>query len=172
MNNKIKIAVAFAFIYFVSRRKSTEIIDIVDNLPQNPNKQYNKRDESIIDKIILHHFASNGTPEAIANYHINTNDWPAIGYHFVISKDGTIYKTNNLDTISYHVSGYNTNSIGISLEGNFKIEKPKKEQLDSLYLLIKNLKEKYKKNFPVYQHSQFSPTKPYDASLDLTIYND
>ena len=69
---------------------------------------------------MIHHSATDdGSPEAYARYHVQTRGWPGIGYHFVIQKDGGIYQTNRLDTISYHVSGQNTNSIGICGTGKW-----------------------------------------------------
>jgi len=144
---------------------------IVDDLPKNPNvSPYTKRNLSQVEQIILHHYASDGTPQAVANYHVNTNNWPAIGYHFTIDKDGTISQVNELDTISYHVSGQNTRSIGIALEGNFQNETPSPGQLKSVDFLIKHIRSLFPQQLQVFQHSDFASYKPYDANMDLAPY--
>lgn len=119
-----------------------EIKDIISNLPKHPTAQYKTRPPEIISEIIIHHSATKkGTPFSFARYHIDTRDFPGIGYHFVIPKDGTIFQTNELSKISWHCSGRNTVSVGICLIGHFDNEKPTIEQLQSLQKLITYLKE-------------------------------
>lgn len=102
------------------------MIDIVNTLPKHKSKRYAKRVLSKIDIIILHHSATaKGTPKAFANYHVNTNGWPGIGYHVVIS-EGVIYKTNSFDTVSYNCAGQNTRSIGICFAADFDKRQPSK----------------------------------------------
>lgn len=43
--------------------------------------------------------------------------WACIGYHFVIRRDGTVEEGRELEVIGAHVSGHNTNSVGICLAG-------------------------------------------------------
>lgn len=175
MDNKaIPVLAAFVFIMlaFIKKTKNLlEIKNIVQELEKHPTKTYSNRSLDSVDKIILHHFAGNGTPYAVAHYHVKPDgrDWPGIGYHFVIAKDGTIYQTNYLHTISYHVAGENSKSIGVALEGNFQIEPHIQVQLDSLNKLIPYLRSHFVQPLEVYQHSDFA-NKPYDANLDLTPY--
>ena len=169
--NKIPVYLLIAILFYkLVKKPSVAIKDIVDELPKHPTKTFSVRPLQQIDRLILHHFASNGTPEAVANYHINNRDWPGIAYHYVIAKDGTIYKTNRHETISYHVAGENYRSIGISLEGNFEIEPHIPAQINSLNFLIPYLRSQFPQPLEVYQHSDFSIIKPYDANLDLTPY--
>ena len=157
---------------FIKKTKTLiKVENIVNDLDKHPTKVYSNRNLDQIDKIILHHFASDGTPYAVAKYHIrpDKNNWPGIGYHYVIAKDGTIYQTNYLHTISYHVAGQNTSSIGIALEGNFEIEPHIQVQIDSLNKLIPYLRSHFTQPLEVYQHSDFA-NKPYDANLDLAPY--
>ncbi len=44
----------------------------------------------------------------------------AIGYHWVIRRDGTIEKGRPADTVGAHVEGYNARSIGICMVGGVK----------------------------------------------------
>ena len=40
-----------------------------------------------------------------------------IGYHFVITKDGTVHAGRPVEAVGAHVHGHNANSIGICLTG-------------------------------------------------------
>ena len=183
MENKnipILAILVFAIYMLFSKKKKFDIENIVDDLEKHPTKTFPLRNLNQIDRLILHHFAGNGTPYAVAHYHVKPEEWingenvggrnwPGIGYHYVIAKNGTVYQTNNWNTVSYHVSGQNTNSIGIALEGNFKIEQHEPAQIDSLNKLIPYLRSQFIQPLEVYQHSDFA-NKPYDANLDLTPY--
>ncbi|OGK10591.1 MAG: hypothetical protein A2Y63_06690 [Candidatus Riflebacteria bacterium RBG_13_59_9] len=86
---------------------------------------------------MVHHSGTRGgTPEDFARYHVYVNGWPGIGYHYVISREGTVYKTNALSTISYHARGANMESVGLCLVGNFNLDIPSGQQLDSLNSLL------------------------------------
>jgi N-acetyl-anhydromuramyl-L-alanine amidase AmpD len=159
MQRKTKyiVGAALAFFLLTSSGKPT-IIDIVDDLPKHPTKRYGTRPISAINKYIIHHSASTThTAEDFARYHVNSRDWPSIGYHFAIEKDGTIKQTNRLNTLSYHTSGENTTGVGIVLSGNFNIEQPTPAQIKSLKQLL-NLLKKEVGNYPVYGHRDFAAT--------------
>lgn len=72
-----------------------------------------------------------------------------IGYHYVILLDGTIQTGRKESEIGAHVSGYNSNSIGICYIGGMDAanKKPKDtrtpEQKESLIKLLTELKKKY-----------------------------
>lgn len=90
------------------------------------------------DTHVIHHsLTESGTPQAFANYHIDTNGWHGCAYHFVIQKDGTIYHVDDLDRRTYHAGNTNTRSIGTCLVGDFRKgkQKPTQAQIRSLYLL-------------------------------------
>lgn len=90
------------------------------------------------DTHVIHHsLTETGTPQAFANYHIDTNGWHGCAYHFVIQKDGTIFHVDDLDRRTYHAGNTNTRSIGTCLVGDFRKgkQKPTQAQIDSLYLL-------------------------------------
>ncbi len=118
------------------------IIDVVDELPHHPTlPPYQKRTEPI-RKIVIHHTDTpkNFTVEQIARYHVfgtspYKDPWPAIGYHYVIAPDGTIYWTERHETRSYHVGAANNYCLGVSLIGRFLIKdydgsiQPQEDQL-------------------------------------------
>lgn len=73
--------------------------------------------------------------ESIARYHISLG-WPGIGYSFFISKEGTIFQTHDLETMSYNVASRNQECLGICLEGDFSNRAPRPTQWASAKRLI------------------------------------
>lgn len=95
------------------------------------------------EKIVLHHTGSkSASVEWIHDGHVEKG-WAGIGYHYFIKKDGKIYKGRDEDVIGAHVKRNNENSLGISLEGDFQIEKLTQEQNKSMLNLLKYLYIKY-----------------------------
>lgn len=64
-----------------------------------------------------------------------------IGYHFVITRNGSIVQTRDVYEEGIHCLGKNFSSIGIALMGNGDIDLPTKEQETSLKHLLKRLSE-------------------------------
>lgn len=122
------------------------ILDITANLPLNAaNGTYHRR-AGAPTVIVVHHSASRAdvTPAEIAAYQIGPPDnFPGIGYHFLVYADGTVYQTNDIMTLSYHAgdgtdSPLNTNrtGVGVCLVGDFTHDPPPAEQLDATRELI------------------------------------
>lgn len=98
-------------------RELSQLKDIRGDLPRNGS--FSKRSWSKITDIARHHSGEDaGDAYAYANYHVHTLGWPGIGYHFVITKDGTIQWCNSVERVSYGVGNHNTPLIHISLVGN------------------------------------------------------
>ena len=137
------------------------IVDKVDILPKHPSKQFPQRSLDQIKRIAVHHSASERqTAEDYARYHVQSNGWPGIGYHFVIELDGTIVQANRLTTISYNVADGNTPTIGICLSGHMGAREPSDAQLKSLGKLIGHLRRKLGRQLPVYGHRDLQKHKP------------
>lgn len=98
------------------------------------------RSLSRITHIVLHHTAwdRDATPDEIAGIHLKAG-YRSVGYHFLIARDGTIYHCNSYGDIGQHTGGFNTPSIGISLNGNFENQYPTPEQLNALRFLINKI---------------------------------
>lgn len=95
------------------------------------------------DRIILHHSASSvASAEQIHSWHLG-NGWEGAGYHFLVRKDGKIYRMRPEEKIGAHASGSNYNSIGICFEGNFEVEEMPAVQVQSGKELVAYLKNKY-----------------------------
>lgn len=119
------------------------IIVITGDLPTHETKEYEERFLTEIGQIVWHHVGdrtgADVSPENTARFHVNKRDWPGIGYHFYIRKNGQIYQTQDLGTVSYHCNGQegrrglcNLLSVGVCLEGSFMAGRvPTAEQLSS-----------------------------------------
>lgn len=74
--------------------------------------------------------------------------WADIGYHFVIERDGKIVKGRDIHVVGAHVSGKNSESVGICMVGGVNDKnKPEnnftEEQFASLIKLLHFLKIVY-----------------------------
>lgn len=77
---------------------------------------------STTDLLILHHAAAAScTAEDVHRWHVG-NGWAGIGYHYLVRKDGTIYRGRPEDTVGAHAYGANSHSIGVCFEGNYQVE--------------------------------------------------
>lgn len=91
---------------------------------QKPNLQF--RNSLSVRKItrciVLHH----ADAEKFSVYQCHachlTNGWAGIGYHYYITKDGTIWAGRPDNTVGAHASGGNSDSIGICFEGDYDVE--------------------------------------------------
>lgn len=79
----------------------------------------------------------------------------AVGYHFVITKDGTIYQTRKLSEEGAHVIGMNNKSIGVSFAGNFDLTLPTEAQMQAWYKLYTDIQTRYP-GIPTYPHRKYA----------------
>ena len=100
-------------------------------------------DRKSTERIILHHAdAKNCSAEDIHRWHLN-NGWSGAGYHFLVKKDGKVYRLRPEDKVGAHAYGSNYNSIGICFEGNYMEEDMQTEQVKAGKELVAYLKNKY-----------------------------
>jgi len=122
------------------------IVDIRDELAHSRSRKYATRPLRSIDKLVVHHSGTRGgTPKDFAWHHVHARGWPGIGYHYVITPDGVVFKTNALTTVSYHARGANLGGVGICLVGDFNQIKPADAQVESLTRLLRLLLRYYTK---------------------------
>lgn len=96
------------------------------------------------NRIIIHHAeASHCTAQDIHQWHLN-NGWSGAGYHFLVRKDGTVYRLRPENKIGAHASGSNSDSIGICFEGSYMTETMPQAQINAGKELVAYLKQKYK----------------------------
>ena len=112
-----------------------------------------------VKRIILHHAeAKYCSIHDIHQWHL-ANGWAGCGYHFLVRKDGTIYRGRPENKLGAHTSNHNTGSLGICFEGSYNKETMPSEQLRAGQELITYLCDKYsllKAN--VYKHKDFNST--------------
>jgi len=103
--------------------------------------------------IIVHHTGgtdanpladtSHHTFEIVESWHLQKG-WNGIGYNWFIEKNGTIKKGRDEKLDGAHTIGYNSQSIGICLAGNFDATLPTAEQTASLKKLLTEKMAEYK----------------------------
>ena len=104
-----------------------------------------------INRLVLHHTASSRDNTTLAmvdawhkarwpNFKSSLGFW--VGYHYLIGKDWI--KQTRADTEDgAHTYGFNKDSIGVCLTGNFQTESPNNDQLEQLKDLLLRLMLKY-----------------------------
>ena len=96
--------------------------------------------------IIVHHSATprdKTTFESIKKYHVEVRKFWDIGYHWVILGDSTLKQGRSEEYIGAHAKGVNFESVGVCVVGNFEIEQPTRQQLETLELVLNQLMRKY-----------------------------
>lgn len=107
--------------------------------------------------LIFHHSAIKDiTVEKIDKLH-KKKGWQGIGYHYFISKDGTIYEGRPEGAEGAHTIGKNRESIGICVEGNLEEEEMTLNQIVSIENLSLYLCLKYDIR-DIMQHKDFANT--------------
>jgi N-acetyl-anhydromuramyl-L-alanine amidase AmpD len=137
------------------------IQDMIDTLPKHKTKKYNSRKLSEIQNLVIHHsaVAASVGPKRIAEYHVTKQDWPGIGYHFLVGDTGTIYQGNALTTVSFHAAKVNPRGVGICFLGSFQKEVPPPAQLQAGAHLVAWLMQELNLDLEVVKgHQEFMQT--------------
>lgn len=131
-------------VLFITLQKKNFKMDIYMNIIETNLQWHGElQDANNPNLIVLHHAeASNCTIGDIHQWHIN-NGWCGCGYHFLVRKDGSIYRGRPENVIGAHCLGSNTNSLGICAEGNYMTETMPEVQKQAIAELIVYLKNKY-----------------------------
>ena len=114
-----------------------------------------------IKKIIVHHSASSRdktTPAQIHQWHVDRG-WGLIGYHWVITGDGSLHVGRKESSKGIHTVGHNRDSIAICVTGNFETEEPTEGQWNMLKIWILRTLAGYGLTAKdLYTHRELSPT--------------
>ncbi|RZB58820.1 Amidase 2 domain containing protein [Asbolus verrucosus] len=96
--------------------------------------------------VVIHHSESPGAcyskadcidaMQSMQNYHMDSNGWADIGYSFGVGSDGNAYTGRGWSRVGAHAPGYNSQSIGICLIGNWMNDVPPSQQLQAVHELI------------------------------------
>ena len=133
--------------------------------------------------IIIHHTASSRDKTTVSdvnvwhkvrNFTLSSLNF-YVGYHYLILATGEVVQTRQDNEVGCHCVAQNMNfkSIGICLTGNFDIEEPTKEQLNSLSDLVeKKLGEFNISKDKVLGHREVSSTEcPGDSLFKWVLLN-
>lgn len=98
-----------------------------------------------VTHLIVHHSAgtnlSNNWSSVVASifdFHVNSNGWQDVGYNWLIDPNGIIYEgRGGGDNVrGAHMCGYNNNTLGVCMLGNFETAEPMPAALLSLKKLL------------------------------------
>ncbi len=111
-----------------------KFVDLRDPIPGDSYNWSWTRPLAQVKYLAIHHTAGpdTQTPQQIANFHVNSNGWGGIGYHFLIGKDGMVYYVGDISTARANVANLNEQVLGICLIGSFiNGKQPTPQQIDS-----------------------------------------
>lgn len=103
--------------------------------------------------------------------------WASIGYHYVITLDGSIEPGRDVEEAGAHVSGHNANSIGIcyiggmNAQGTAPADTLNARQADALELLLHGLRAKHPAAH-ILGHRDFPGVKKACPSFDVAQWCD
>ena len=123
-------------------------------------------------KITIHHtwrptasqYSGSNSIKNIQNYHMDSNGWADIGYHFLIgtypnSGDTKIYQGRPENVIGAHTGGANTNNVGVNIVGDYTTEKLHSKSYSTLIQLLAWLCSHYNiSTNNIYGHCDFGST--------------
>jgi N-acetyl-anhydromuramyl-L-alanine amidase AmpD len=97
-----------------------------------------------VNRLIVHHTATakDDTVEKIRKAHL-LRGFSDIGYHAVIDGDGDLHRGRPEGQMGAHALGANQATLGVSLCGNFEIERVETAQLRRLVALLCHWCQKY-----------------------------
>lgn len=121
-----------------------------------------------VTRITLHHTDEHGGMEGksdldivrmIENFHRGPQRrWAAIGYHYLIGKDGKIYEGRPVKFQGAHC-GDNANNLGISVIGDFQHHLPNAKQLKALKAFLDDQRTRFDvSKSRVFGHRDVKPT--------------
>ncbi len=108
------------------------------NCPEISNPIYTD-----VTHLVIHHTATpnqsndwDAVVRSIWNYHVNTKGWSDIGYNWLISPEGTLYKGRGDNVKGAHFCGKNSHTMGIAMIGTFSTSTPQDTALNTLSHLL------------------------------------
>lgn len=119
-------------------------IELFFNQPDSPTPPLTQRPNTSM--IVIHHSATDtGDANSFRKHHVEKNGWDDIGYHAVITPDGTCQIGRHIDAIGAHAGSRdplkrNRYSIGICLVGTDSFSQA---QLATLAQLVTELCQRY-----------------------------
>jgi hypothetical protein len=107
----------------------------------------------------------------IQAFHMFTNGWCDIGYNYLVSRDGRVWRGRGARTIGAHVENNNTGNVGISFIGTYTSTAPTATQMCNAAKLLRRLHEDFSgislNRTDVKGHRQYAST----ACPGTALYN-
>lgn len=119
------------------------------------------------EKILLHHSLTKDGEvkdfDAIKRYHIETNGWKDIGYHWIIEKvNGKVVvikgRDESIEGAQCKEQGMNRKSIGICFVGNYDLGELPQDMFVVGVELVKDIRKRYG-NLEIEPHSKYATYK-------------
>jgi hypothetical protein len=79
----------------------------------------------------------------IQAFHMFTNGWCDIGYNYLVSRDGRVWRGRGATRIGAHVEGHNTGNVGISFIGTYTSTAPTQTQMCNAAKLLRRLHQDF-----------------------------
>lgn len=140
----------------------------------NPNVRFKKMLASEIEAVIIHHSATRPSQDIgaaeIDSWH-RGRGWLAIGYHFVIRRDGSIEPGRYIDQVGAHAGPeWNDRSIGICMVGGLGEDGTTVEDnfTDNQYRSLRALLKAIGRDLPLKLHKDVSNTECSMVNLSRT----
>lgn len=112
--------------------KTINIIPFTLRWKQSTVENRSTINPSNVRYLVIHHALANTCSiEDIHRWHQDERGWAGVGYNFFVRKDGTVYEGRGLKYQGVHATGFNYQSMGICLEGNYDIGTPPTVQLEA-----------------------------------------
>lgn len=131
--------------------------------------------------IILHHSLTKdnivlNNTKAIKKYHIDTNGWSDIGYHWILEKIDNMYrwvKGRKETTRGAHCLDRNFDSIGICIVGDYDKDYLCEEQIQMILQKQIELEIKHDRKLPLELHRTYADYKTCPGSnITLDLFKD
>jgi N-acetylmuramoyl-L-alanine amidase len=100
--------------------------------------------------VVIHHTANANPNWGVKDCHKSHQQdrgWSGIGYNYFIEQSGVVYEgraDEDRDYIGAHVEGYNSESVGVCLAGNYDTQTPTSANLDVVAAVTAMLLNRYK----------------------------
>lgn len=79
----------------------------------------------------------------IQAFHMFSRGWCDIGYNYLVSRDGRVWRGRGATTIGAHVENANTGNVGVSVIGTYTSTAPTETQMCNIAKLLRRLHEDF-----------------------------
>jgi hypothetical protein len=143
------------------------MVKVTDRRNQALGGQRNQRSLSSVTDIGVHWSGvANGTMGGHEGYWEGTLGWGVGGYHYAITKDGTILWNYNLERITNGVGGHNSTSAHVMYEGGHGAPMNDAQKKSLKYVINELMKPKLPNLKRIRGHNEFPDTARYKHSTN------